>query len=90
MLRILRADSRTATLPIVVLSASVMEWERTAAIDAGATLYWSKPIEFEPFKRGVRAILREARERPVAQWLLGGLDPGTAGLGEAEGSPKLP
>lgn len=67
VLRSLRADPRTARLPIVALSASVMEWERAAALDAGATKYWSKPIDFDSFRAGVSMFLREASEHSAAE-----------------------
>jgi CheY-like chemotaxis protein len=60
VLRSLRADPRTAGLRIVALSASVMEWEIAAALGAGATTYWSKPIDFDSFRAGVSTFLREA------------------------------
>jgi PAS domain S-box-containing protein len=67
VLRSLRAEPRTARLPIVALSASVMEWEMVAALEAGATKYWSKPIDFSAFRAGVSAYLREAAENSATE-----------------------
>src|SRR5512134_4137617 len=41
----LRADPRTATLPIVVVSARVQEAERLRALAAGADAFIAKPYE---------------------------------------------
>jgi PAS domain S-box-containing protein len=67
VLKRLRADPRTADLPIVALSASVMAWETEAALDAGATSYWSKPIDFDAFRLGVAAFLNQARAHSPAE-----------------------
>ncbi len=71
VLKSLRSDSRTASLPIVALSASVMQWEMDAALDAGATRYWSKPIDFEAFRAGVAEFLLKAHEHAGAERGLG-------------------
>ena len=44
----LRKDSRTLTLPVVLLSAKARDSDRQAGMDAGATAYITKP--FDPIK----------------------------------------
>jgi CheY-like chemotaxis protein len=45
--RLLRADPRTAKLPIICLTAFAMAEETKRCLDAGANLHLSKPVEFE-------------------------------------------
>jgi DNA-binding response OmpR family regulator len=44
-----------------------MAWETEAALDAGATSYWSKPIDFDAFRLGVAAFLNQARAHSPAE-----------------------
>ncbi len=53
----LRADATTRGLLVVALSASAMESDIAKARDAGASEYWTKPIDFGPFLSGVYRIL---------------------------------
>jgi CheY-like chemotaxis protein len=46
VLRRLRADAVTRSLPVIVVSASVQEQARTLALDAGADAFVAKPIDF--------------------------------------------
>jgi CheY-like chemotaxis protein len=46
VLRRLRADAATRTLPVIVVSASVQEHARTQALAAGADAFVAKPIDF--------------------------------------------
>jgi len=45
--RLLRADPRTAKLPIICLTAFAMAEETKRCLEAGANLHLSKPVEFE-------------------------------------------
>ena len=63
VLAALRLDPLTATIPVVSLSASAMPEEVDAARAAGATAYWTKPIDFVPFLKGVSALLAKRSTR---------------------------
>ncbi|MCW2928726.1 MAG: sensor hybrid histidine kinase [Thermoleophilia bacterium] len=45
--RALRADARTATLPIVVVSASTMHDARSLASSIGCDAFLEKPVDFD-------------------------------------------
>jgi CheY-like chemotaxis protein len=59
-IRVLRQAPATADLPILVLSASVTDGDRTGAADAGATAFLSKPILPDDLLTAVRAALAKA------------------------------
>jgi len=63
VLAALRMEPLTATIPVVSLSASAMPEEVDAARAAGATAYWTKPIDFAPFLKGVSALLAKRPTR---------------------------
>ena len=58
VLKELRANRATASLPVVVLTGS--STSETAAMDAGADDYLGKPLEPERFLARVRAVLRRS------------------------------
>jgi CheY-like chemotaxis protein len=59
-IRVLRPAPATADLPILVLSASVTDADRTGAAAAGATAFLSKPILPDDLLAAVRAALAGA------------------------------
>jgi PAS domain S-box-containing protein len=59
VLAALRADPQTRDLRVIALSASAMPDEVDAARRAGATDYWTKPLDFEQFVRDVRRLLAD-------------------------------
>lgn len=63
VLAALRTEPLTATIPVVSLSASAMPEEVDAARAAGATAYWTKPIDFAPFLKGVSNLLAKRSTR---------------------------
>ena len=66
LLRALRADARTATIPIILLSARAGEEERVVGIQAGADDYLVKPFSARELTARVRAHLRMATMREEA------------------------
>jgi two-component system, response regulator len=56
VLRRLRADERTKSLPIVVLTSSNEEPDIAAAYRLGANSYIVKPVDFEAFARAVSEV----------------------------------
>jgi type IV pilus assembly protein PilB len=61
--RLLRADTRTALLPLMLLTGSDDPLLRTEALHAGADLYLSKPVEPAALEASVAGLLARA---PVA------------------------
>jgi two-component system response regulator len=49
VLRLLRADSRTRRLPVVILTSSKEEQDLAASYDLGANSYIRKPVDFNQF-----------------------------------------
>ena len=56
VLRRLRADERTRSLPVVVLTSSKEEPDIAAAYSLGANSYIIKPVDFEAFARAVSEV----------------------------------
>lgn len=56
----LREDDATRHLRVVALSANTQSADVAAALAAGVTQYWGKPIEFGPFLEGIADLLRTA------------------------------
>lgn len=55
-LRAIRADARTARLPVVILTTSKAEEDRLRSYDFGANAYIVKPVGFENFTAAMRTI----------------------------------
>jgi signal transduction histidine kinase/ActR/RegA family two-component response regulator len=62
--RLLRADPRTAALPIVVVTALAMPEDRLRCLDAGASAYLTKPINLRELSRTI-ARFTAARTVPA-------------------------
>jgi two-component system response regulator len=56
VLRKMRADARTKLLPVVILTSSNEELDRTNGYDLGANSYIRKPVEFNGFIEAVRQL----------------------------------
>jgi two-component system, response regulator len=56
VLRTLRADERTKTIPIVVLTSSKEERDLLEGYKLGVNAYAQKPVDFEQFSETVRQI----------------------------------
>jgi two-component system cell cycle response regulator DivK len=63
-LRALRADAATAKIPVIAVTASVMQQDRKLIMDAGFDAYVGKPINLREFLHAVRAAL-EPTARPT-------------------------
>jgi hypothetical protein len=57
VLRRLRAEPATATIPVVALSANAMPEDIERALSAGCAGYWTKPLDFGAFMAGLDALL---------------------------------
>ena len=61
-LKVLRANPATAAIPVVAVTASVMQQDRTLIMEAGFDGYIGKPINIREFLDAVRTAL-EGRKR---------------------------
>ena len=59
----LRADSRTAELPIIMLTARDSEFDKVVALDAGADDYVTKPFGVMELMSRIKALLRRSGTR---------------------------
>ena len=57
----LRADGRTASVPVLALTAQAMEGDRERFLAAGFDGYVSKPVEHCGVRRHCEALLRGRR-----------------------------
>jgi CheY-like chemotaxis protein len=56
VLKTLKADERTRTIPVVVLTSSKEERDITQSYQLGSNSFVSKPVEFEEFSRVVAQL----------------------------------
>lgn len=56
VLRRVRADERTAHVPIVILTSSDADEDIVASYESGANSYVRKPVEFSEFAAAVRQL----------------------------------
>jgi two-component system cell cycle response regulator DivK len=56
-LKVLRKDPATSTIPVVAVTASVMQQDRTLITEAGFDGYVSKPISIKEFLEAVNKAL---------------------------------
>ena len=56
-LGVLRADPATASIPVIAVTASVMQQDRKLITDAGFEAYVGKPINLKEFLDAVRGML---------------------------------
>jgi two-component system cell cycle response regulator DivK len=56
-LKVLRADAATAAIPVIAVTASVMQQDRKMITEAGFDAYVGKPINLKDFLDAVRAAL---------------------------------
>ena len=63
-LRRLRAEPRTASIPVVALTAFAMKDDRERFLTAGFDGYLVKPINVKEFPEQVRRFCEQGRKRP--------------------------
>jgi phosphate regulon transcriptional regulator PhoB len=68
--RILRNDPKTASLPIIMLTAKGEEIDRIVGLEIGADDYVTKPFSPRELVARVKAVLRRSKEKPVTDKLL--------------------
>lgn len=57
ILRFMRRDPRLAEIPVVIVSAKGLEEDIRAGLEAGASVYLTKPIGFAELKSSVEGLL---------------------------------
>ena len=60
-LGVLRADPATASIPVIAVTASVMQQDRKLITDAGFDAYVGKPINLKEFLDAVRGALEGSK-----------------------------
>src|SRR5437660_5596586 len=60
-LGVLRADATTAAIPVIAVTASVMQQDRKLITDAGFDGYVGKPINLKEFLDAVRGALEGSK-----------------------------
>jgi two-component system, OmpR family, alkaline phosphatase synthesis response regulator PhoP len=65
--RMVRADQKTASIPIIMVTARAEESERIAGLDLGADDYLAKPFSPAELVARVRALLRRTTRLPSAE-----------------------
>lgn len=72
ILKKLRADARTAKLPVILLTAKSTEYDKVLGLDGGADDYVAKPFGMMELLSRIRALLRRTGpEEEILAW--GGL-----------------
>ncbi len=65
VLRRLRADAATASIPCIALSANAMPEDIERALAAGFNDYWTKPVDFRAFMSGLDRLFGRPAARAV-------------------------
>jgi DNA-binding response OmpR family regulator len=65
--RMVRHDSKTAHIPIIMLTARGTEVDKIVGLESGADDYVVKPFGLGEFLARVRALMRRVQERPAVQ-----------------------
>jgi phosphate regulon transcriptional regulator PhoB len=68
--RIIRSDPRTASTPIIMLTAKGEEIDRVLGLEMGADDYVTKPFSPRELTARVKALLRRASEKPVTEKII--------------------
>lgn len=96
VVRNLRADPRTAGIPIIILTARSQPMDKHMALEAGANAFLSKPVTSQVLVERVEAVLRAGVNYRVHTGLLtepvppseGGASAGTSPGGPAASPPR--
>jgi len=70
VLRQVKSDPRTKSIPVVILTSSREEWDVINGYNLGANSYIQKPVEFEQFRRTIKQLGLYwilVNQRPVIQ-----------------------
>ena len=59
VLRYIRREPELASIPVIILSAKSMPGDIKTGIEAGASMYLTKPVGFQDLKQAVAKVLHE-------------------------------
>ena len=62
VLRYIRREPDLASIPVIILSAKSMPSDIKTGIEAGASLYLTKPVGFQDLKNAVDLVLAESQK----------------------------
>jgi len=62
VLRYIRREPDLSAIPVIILSAKSMPSDIKTGIEAGASLYLTKPVGFQDLKNAVELVLSEAQK----------------------------
>lgn len=60
VLRYMRRESDLASIPVIVVSAKSMPGDIKTGLEAGASIYLTKPVSFLDLKQAVEKVLEQA------------------------------
>ena len=90
IMRRLRADRLTATVPIMMLTAKDTELDKVMALDGGADDYLTKPFRVAELRARVAAHLRRQNRAPASRMVRGGIGFDLAAKTAMVGEQPLP
>ena len=62
VLRYIRREPELSAIPVIILSAKSMPGDIKTGIEAGASLYLTKPVGFQDLKNAVDLVLAESQK----------------------------
>ncbi|MGM9525022.1 MAG: winged helix-turn-helix domain-containing protein [Peptococcaceae bacterium] len=74
ILKRLRADGRTAELPVIMVTAKGTEFDKVIGLDSGADDYIAKPFGMMELVSRVKALLRRTRRETSGLLCCGGIE----------------
>ena len=73
ILKALKADSRTAAIPVIMATAKGSEYDKVIGLDLGADDYLAKPFGMMEMVARVKAVLRRVQPRTAETLTVGGI-----------------
>jgi DNA-binding response OmpR family regulator len=64
VLNYMRRDPALENIPVIVVSAKGLLSDIKAGMDAGATLYLTKPVAYTELIKGIENVLQQGRPKP--------------------------
>lgn len=65
LLRFIRGDPGLASLPVIVVSAKALPADIKTGLEAGASIYLTKPVGYLDLKQAVDRFIRAEGDRPL-------------------------